>query len=201
MRRIAVAVAAALSASWLLSAVAVAAPQGGSGSITLAGRVGSLLFDSSTEADVIAFAGQRVATATRNFGAIPRDPDAHELGYACREHFSSGLMYIDKFDYCRTVFYINTWTQQLDAFYSSSSQYSFRTASPGVSSRAAERHIGRRARGGCPTGFSLGWRHGPASFFGEVDGGRAGKHDTIVGGRLTSLALESNRYPVGLLFC
>jgi hypothetical protein len=201
LRRIVVALVASLSASCLLSAAALAAPQGGSGRITLAGHIGSLLFDSSTEADVVAFAGQPTATATRNFGAIPRDPDAHEMGYVCREHFSRGLMYIDKFDYCRTVFYINTWTQQLDAFYSSSSQYSFRSASPGMSTLTAERHIGRRARGGCLTGFSLGWRHGPASFFGEVAGGRAGKHNTIVDGRLTSLALESNRYPVGLLFC
>jgi hypothetical protein len=150
---------------------------------------------------VVAFAGQPGATARLNFGAIPRDPNAYEMGYVCREHYSHGLMYVDKFNYCRTVFYINTSTQQLDAFWSSSSQYSFRGASPGMSTRAAERHIGRRATSGCLSGFSLGWPHSRASFVGEVGGGRAGKDQGIVGGRLTSLALESNRYPVGLLFC
>jgi hypothetical protein len=186
-----------------VSAAAVADPHGGGGPITLGGRVGPLMFDHSTAQDVMAFAGQPDATGSGNFSAIPRDPDYVALGYVCQEQRARGLIRIDSFDYCSTAFYINSWTQRLVGFRSMSWRYSMRGASPGMSTRAADRHIHRLAHGGCLGGFFLGWRgHYHASFWGEVEGGRAaGRKLVIHGGQLTSLNLESNRYPVGLLFC
>ena len=67
------------------SAAAQIAPHGGSGRLTLAGQVGPLLFDSSTESDVVAFAGQPDATATANFDASPQDPNYQAMG--ARETF------------------------------------------------------------------------------------------------------------------
>ena len=193
----------AVTASCVLSASAMAAPHGGSGKLTLDGRVGPLTFDRSTESDVVAFAGQPDATGRGNTDATPRDPDWLALGYGCQEHEARGSIYVNTFDYCSTAFFINTWTQRLVGFHSSSRRYSMRAASSGMSTRAAERHIHSLARGGCLVGFFLGWRpRRHATFWGEVDGGRAvGANLRIVGGHLTSLNLESNRYPVGLMFC
>jgi hypothetical protein len=190
------------SGSCALSATAVAAPHGGSGKLTLDGRVGPLTFDRSTESDVVAFAGQPEVMARGSFSGA-NDPDYVVLGYGCQERTALGLIRVDMFDYCRTAFYINTWTHRLVSFHSSSRRYSMRGASPGMSTRTAERHIHSLAISGCGQGFFL---EGPprrhASFFGEVDGGRtAGRNFHLVGGHLTALNLESNRYPVGLLFC
>lgn len=198
-----VAFGVAVGISCVFSATAVAGPHGGSGRITLSGRVGPLMFDRSTASDVTAFAGQPDATGDGNFGAIPRDPDYVALGYICQEQRGRGLIRVDSFDYCATAFYINTWTQRLVGFRSISWRYSMRGASPGMATRSAERHMHRLAHGGCLVGFFFGWRgHHRASFWGEVDGGRGvGRKLVIHGGQLTSLNLESNRYPVGLLFC
>lgn len=106
----------------------IASVRGGSGTLTLSGRVGSLQFDQSSEPDVIAIAGPPDATATGNFGA--QEPDYFAMGYTCQEHEAQGWFYVDHFDYCRTIFYINTHTQLLTAFASSSRNYSFRGASP-----------------------------------------------------------------------
>ena len=178
----------------------IAFVHGGSGTLTLSGRVGPLQFDQSSELDVMAAAGQPDVTATGNFGA--QDPDYFAMGYTCQEQEQRGWLYVDHFDYCRTIFYINTHTQLLTAFASSSRNYSFRGASPGMTSRAATRHIHVEPYSGCLTGFSV-WKHHPhAAFFGDVVGGRAKlvrRSELVYGGHLEDLQLESNRYPVGLL--
>ncbi len=180
----------------------IASVRGGSGTLTLSGRVGSLQFDQSSEPDVIAIAGPPDATATGNFGA--QEPDYFAMGYTCQEHEAQGWFYVDHFDYCRTIFYINTHTQLLTAFASSSRNYSFRGASPGMSTRSATRHIQVQPYNGCLTGFSV-WKHHPhATFFGDVVGGHTKlvrRSELVYGGHLEDLQLESNRYPVGLLFC
>ena len=149
---------------------ALAAAHGGSGRVTLGGQVGFLHLDRSTEADVISLAGHPDATATGNFRAIPRDPNYYAIGYVCQEHLGRWLFRVDRFDYCRTVFFINTWTHRLTAFFSSSRRYSFRGASPGMSTAKAARHIHRHALIGCIPGFGLGrgLGKGPASFIGAV---------------------------------
>jgi hypothetical protein len=109
-----------------------------------------------------------------------------------------------RFDYCRTVFYINTHTELLTAFFSSSSRYSFRGATPGMSSGLSSRRIHVRPYSGCLAGFSLYGHDRHADFFGDVVGGHTKlvrKALRIDGGHLADLELESNLYPVGLLFC
>jgi hypothetical protein len=62
----------------------------------------------------------------------------------------------------------------------------------------------QRAWSGCFTGFFLGNRDTDASLIAQVSGGRerrVGNGLALVSGQLTSLELESNRHPVGLLFC
>jgi hypothetical protein len=181
---------------------------GGAGKITLGGRVGGLQLNRSTQADVLAFAGLPDATAIGNFDPIPHAPNYFALGYTCRGSEAVGLGVLDSSDYCETVFYINTRTKQLVGFHTSSQLYTFRGASPGMTTGNARRHMGRFAQSGCLTGFFFFGRHHRASLFGEVDGGRTTLHghgrntiDRVSGGHLDALELESNRHPVGLLFC
>lgn len=181
---------------------------GGAGRITLGGRVGALQLDASTEVDVRAFAGLPDATAVGNFDAIPRGPNYLALGYSCQTSEAPDLGFVDGSAYCRTVFYVNVRTGRLVGFHSASPLYAFRGASPRMRTADARRHIHRIAQGGCLTGFFLFGRHNHASLFGEVDGGHALPHGQgpnailrISGGHLAALELESNRHPVGLLFC
>ena len=181
---------------------------GGAGTITLAGRVGSLQLDSSTDADVFAFAGIPDATAGGNFDAIPHGPNYFALGYSCSPDAGRGLGLVDGSAFCKTVFYINARTQRLVAFHSSSPLYSFRRASPGMATSRAQRRMHRLAQSGCLTGFFFFSRRNHASLFAEVDGGRAtlhgrGRHtiERVSGGHLEAVELETNRHPVGLLFC
>jgi hypothetical protein len=193
----------------LTAAVASGSPRasiafghGGGGRLTLSGSVGSLQLDQSDELDVIAMAGPPDATATGNFGA--EDPDYYAMGYTCQEHEAQGWFYVDRFDYCRTVFYINTHTQLLTALFSSSRRYSFRGASPGMSSRLATKRIHAQPSGGCFQGFVLFGHRRHADFIGDVVGGRTKlvrRTERIYGGHLADLQLESNPYPVGLEFC
>jgi hypothetical protein len=181
---------------------------GGSGRITLTGRVGPLRVDRSTRRDVLAFAGQPDATGTGNFDAVPRRPNYFAMGYSCQADDEPGLAKVDRFNYCQTVFYVNGATKRLVAFRTSARAYAFMGTSPGMATREARRRMHRFARSGCLTGFVFFDRRGPAALFGEVDGGRTIPHrhranvsSRISGGTLEALELESNRHPVGLLFC
>jgi hypothetical protein len=66
----------------------------------------------------------------------------------------------------------------------------------------AERRLGVQAIDGCFQGFFLGTSRTAAQLFVWVNGGRIVRAGgPIKGGRLGVFWLESNRYPVGLLFC
>jgi hypothetical protein len=178
---------------------------GGRGKLTLNGRVGPLRFDRSREADVIAFAGNPFAAATAR--RAPGYPKALGMGYDCREQDASGLLRVDRRDWCKTVFLINEHTHRLAAFFSSSRRYSFRGASAGMSTAKAARHIHHHAMDGCVPGFRLGfgpnmsYGKGRAAFIGQVAGGRSPRARRVYGGHVLALYLESNHYPVGLMFC
>lgn len=181
---------------------------GGAGTITLSGHVGALQLDRSTQADVLAFAGLPDATIVGNFDPIPHAPNYFALGYSCQASAAVGLGALGGSDYCRTVFYINTRTKRLVGFHTSSRFYAFRRASPGMTTGHARRLMDRVAQSGCLTGFFFFARRNQASLYGEVDGGRTMSHrqgrNTILrvsGGHLEALELESNRHPIGLLFC
>jgi hypothetical protein len=174
---------------------------GGSGKLTLQGSIGPLGIDRSTETDVIAFAGSPDARASGSTSL--GHPGYVVLGYDCQEQLSRGLFWVDRFDSCHTVFYINDHTGHLDAFASSSRHYSFRGTRPGMSTRTAQAHIHTVPLAQCFPGFTLGFGHGQTRFWGDVEGGHdvKGPRQTtrIVGGHLAFFELESRRYPIGLL--
>jgi len=171
--------------------------------------VGRLQLDSSTQADVIAFAGQPDAAATGSFiTGIPRYANFFAMGYFCQGSERVSTSPVGNSDYCSTVFYINRKTKRLTAFYTSSRRYSIDGAFPGMSSGRAQRRIHQIPISGCQQGFGLGSRTTHASLLAAVVGGRASLRrvhgrtlDELFGGRLVSLSLESNGHPVGLLFC
>jgi hypothetical protein len=183
--------------------------KGGRGKVTLKGRVGRLQLDSSTQADVIAFAGQPDAAATGSFiTGSPRYANFFAMGYFCQGSERVSTSPVGNSDYCSTVFYINRKTKRLTAFYTSSRRYSIDGAFPGMSSGQAQRRIQQIPISGCQQGFGLGSRTTHASLLAAVVGGRASLRrvdgrtlDELFGGRLVSLSLESNGHPVGLLFC
>ena len=171
--------------------------------LTLGGRVGPLQFDLSTEARVVAFAGQPGAIGRGNLGAL--DPGYVALGYGCREHGAPLLWRVDHFDFCRTVFFINAHTSKLVAFRTLSPRYSFRGARIGMTTRAVGQLTDARAGVGCFPGFLFGTRHDHAGVWGFVkahhDKRRHHGGVRIVGGHLRFLESESHRYPIGLLSC
>ena len=174
----------------------------GGGELTLAGRVGPLQFDLSTEAGVVAFAGRPGATGNGNLGN--REPGYLAMGYGCREHGGPLLWRVDHFDFCRTVFFISIHTRKLVAFRSLSAAYSFRGATAGMGSRVVQRLTRGRAGNGCSPGFVFGTRHDHASVWAFVEGGReVSRHGAqqIIGGHLKLIESESHRYPIGLLTC
>lgn len=180
--------------------LAASQSSGGSGKLTLSGRVGPLQLDRSTVGRVIAYAGRPAATGRGNFGAS--EPDYYAMGYSCQENAQGWMFQVGQYAHCRTVFFINTYTNRLAAFYSLSRKYSFRGARTGMSTATAQRHVHTHAVDGCGEGFFLSSQ--AASFLGEESGGRGYEHHHhywLRGGHLRALGLESRRYPVGLGFC
>jgi hypothetical protein len=187
------------------AALAALALQGGGGRLTFRGGVGPLHFDRSRQADVIAFAGRPAATASLDLGGS-QFPHAFAMGYSCREFGGRWSFRVDRYDYCRMVFFINLHTHRLAAFYTAASRrYSFRSAYPGMSTRSAERRLRRPPVDGCiGDAFFFGLRgRGPVQFAGFVAGahGPQAQRHRVFGGHLVWWEVESNRYPVGLLFC
>jgi hypothetical protein len=168
------------------------------------GKVGPLHIDISTTADVIRVMGSPDAIGSGNFYAIPHTPNFGALGYSCGTQSSSqnspvpgsGLS-------CHMVFYINEQTTKLAGV----SSYSPQVVGPGriysgEPAEQAERRVHKRATSGCVDGFWLGSPHTQAELFVWVDGGHSSRNSNVIrGGRIGSIELESNRHPIGLLFC
>lgn len=183
--------------------LAAAGERRGGGELTLGGRVGTLQFDQSTKAGVVAFAGPPGASGMGTFGN--REPRYLAMGYGCREHGGPLLWHVDHFDFCQTVFFLSAHTKRLVAFRTLSQSYSFRGARTGMATLGVQHVTHGQAGNGCFPGFVFGSRHNHASVWGFVDGGREtfGRHHRlrIVGGHLRVLESESHRYPIGLLTC
>jgi hypothetical protein len=182
---------------------ALAANNGGSGTIGPNGHVGRLQIDRSTVQNVIAFAGAPSAVGS---GAVtPPFAPYEALGYSCQTRPARDLSFTGTTgSWCRTVFYINQHTHKLAAFFSSTDRYRGPDGiHPGMSNGTAAHRVHKRAVEGCRSGFALGSSRTTAELWVDVDGGRVDERrgDLIVGGRIGSLALESSRHPIGLLFC
>lgn len=164
------------------------------------GGVGPLLIDRSRLSNVIDMMGAPDASgiSLRTNGNAPVRSEA--LGYSCRSRQSVYRMPVSG-SYCLTVFYVSARSNRLAAVFTASSRFvgpgQIYTGEP---AGQAERQLGVRATQGCQAGFNLGSTRGRALMFIPVEGGRA--PNTIVhGGRIGPLKIESNRFPVGLLFC
>jgi hypothetical protein len=153
---------------------------------------------------VIAFAGAPSAVGSGTVASFYAPFEA--LGYSCQTRPGRDLSFTGATgSWCRIVFYINQHTNKLAAFFSATDRYRGPDGiRPGMSTGTADHRVDKQAIEGCLSGFALGTRHTTAELWVEIDGGRAverGNANVIVGGRVGSFALESNRHPIGLLFC
>jgi hypothetical protein len=146
------------------------------------------------------FAGRPDAEAGGTLG-VPSDPGYRALGYDCGRTDGPHREFVGH-EFCGTVFYVNRRTDRLAAFWSSSRAYRGPGGiRPRMFAPTAERLSHHEAFAGCLSGMSFTTRE--AQLFVDVQGGhiKPGTRPRIVGGSLRDFALESNRHPVGLLFC
>jgi hypothetical protein len=163
-------------------------PLGGSGTLSTNGHVGPLRLGYSTPADVVQWLGPAQRERGGNFGA--GDPNFESMEYGC----GGG---------CQSTFFINSRTGKLVALSTGSTKY----VAPhglrvGTGTSQAEDRAHQRAYSGCGDGFGLVGRRSGASLFVTITGGHTGSsNNRLYGGRISYFAIESNRNPVGLLFC
>ena len=135
---------------------------GGHGTVTLLGEIGQLSFGASTAKDVERFAGTPEASVR---GAVEAWlPPYRALGYQCGASEGSRKRSMTSKPsapyYCTTVYYLNSITGVLVAFWSSSP--SFHTSNgthPGISGAEAERQENQEInKNGCHVDIALGGR-------------------------------------------
>lgn len=184
---------------------------GGSGVISVTGRVGPLVLGESTAVDVQRFAGSADYIGTGTY-EVPGIPAFVALGYDCSP--KRGLTRIDptayqpSHTYCRTVFDINTKTRTLGAFWTSSPAYRTTYGTrPGSRQSFANEHEDALPDFGCHRGLSSS--SAVADLLMDNRGGHpiestqsgVTKVVAVEGGAVNDFALEAVRGGVGLLFC
>ena len=126
----------------------VAAASGGSGVISVGGRIGPLQIDKSIRADVIAFAGKPDRESTERVLGFDR---YNALGYGCSttevaDNFPLG----NSGPYCRTVFFVDVRHHTLEDFVTTSATYrENRGVRIGTSTADAERLLHTRVSRSC----------------------------------------------------
>ena len=192
-------------------AAAPATMIGGAGVVSVAkGSVGPLRLDISTETDVKAFAGGSPQTGVGTFEA-PSTPNFKALGYGCSRQVRPDTIDLTAYKaskiYCQTVYYLNTITGNLSAFYTSSPHFHTPAGTqPTMSQSEASRREHTEPTAGCTSGMSFGntraslliWNRGGELMTGTVNGQPA---NVIVGGTISHFDLESRQHGIGLLFC
>jgi hypothetical protein len=164
--------------------------------VSATGAVGPLRIDRSSEAAVKAFAGRPAfSRAGRTDPSMPR---YKALGYACRRSPGPGrrdpLLIGPRGGprsnvYCRTIYYIDSATGTLAAFFTGSA--AFRTPKgtrAGTSQSDAARHEGTAPQGGCSLQLLERTKVATLSI-------------PLTRGKVGDLELESKAHPVGLQFC
>jgi hypothetical protein len=162
------------------------------------GLVGRLRLDAASAADVTAVMGSPDATGSGSLAAGTAYPDVYSLGYGC----PPGTDTADPFLWdCQTIFYINQSTNRLAAVSTRSSRFIGPAGiHVGEAAAQAERRLHVQGFSGCGQGIELGFHHNRAELLIEVVGGTS-RNGVLYGGHITDFRLESNRHPVGLLFC
>ena len=174
--------------------------------ITANGRIGSLQLGSSTVATITGALGPAEGEAEGNFGG----PGANYLGlgYECEPELRGELRSIGSEGppYCHTIYYIDMATEVLGGFWTISRHYvTSHGTSVGTSEQLASRREHHSAVIGCLSGISELNRS--VFLYLEIRGGatRPPAHQDeasrLVGGRVASIAIESRRDEVGVLFC
>jgi hypothetical protein len=179
---------AALAAVVLLTASACgnSAAHGGSGVVT-AGDIGLLRIDISTRADVVAFAGKPDVTSPGKT-PWPGVPRYLALAYGCPGPSMPGL------EACQSVYYVNTKTHRLVAFYTHSPH--FHTASgiqPGMDQNAADRIAHDTPQGP----LDALYESSPSDIFILTSSCRRVTADRC-SGKVTAFMLESYHHGIGL---
>ncbi len=173
--------------------------------ITSGGRIGFLQLGTSTQAAVEAALG-----APESEAEIPTNPGsapAKGLGYECSDLMAGGRQPVGPGGppYCRTAYYIDLETGSLGGFWTVSTTYATSHGTHvGTPTQVAARQERHPAIGGCLSGITENSRN--TSLFITVRGRTklsTGPNPTIhiIGGRVVSIAIESRRDPVGILFC
>jgi hypothetical protein len=181
-------------------------PAGPGGGVDTRGRVGTLQFGTSTEADVRSTVGAPDATTRASFSA-PGFPGYQVLGYDCTTADTPTRIPLVvqpalRGPYCATIYLVNVATKTLAGFETTSPKYATAQGTVvGMTPAEAQQREGRQLiPHGCWGSFiQLGsfYQNGP---------GAAGAAEFIFVGpgandRVKRIATESNVNPVGVLFC
>lgn len=174
--------------------------------ITTSGRIGTLQLGASTQAAVAVAVGTPEAE-----GTIPTNPGtapALGLGYECSDTMSGGREPVGTTGppYCATAYYVDVTTGRLGGFWTVSNGYATshgtRVGTPTQTAARRERHP---AVAGCLSGIMEN-NHSTYLVL-SIRGGKiksTGRPNTalhIVGGRVSTIEIESRHDPVGILFC
>jgi hypothetical protein len=168
--------------------------RGGSGAVSASGMIGRLDVDVSTSASVRAFAGTPDAIGRPQvFGAAPGVGLSWGMGYGCfkssgsprnaaRLNNSGGV-------YCKTIYLINARTHRLGAFWTFSTAFhTLGGTTVGMTRSAAALREGQWAKPSeCPPALLETTPSATLAIWGAS--------------RVSNLAVESNKHPIGLLFC
>jgi hypothetical protein len=158
--------------------------------VTPSGTIGPLRIDVSGRANVIAFAGRPALERRSRYMTFP-PYDA--LGYGCKgQRFAEA---------CRTVFYLDTRSGKLVILTTEERRFvAMHGIHVGTPTATVERLMHRRVRGGCDA--YLFFRTRSAYLVLQFSGGSwQGKDLHVVGGRVGSLVLHSQRRNPGVLDC
>jgi len=171
--------------------------------VTTTGKVGPLQLGTSTAADVRTAAGVPDATTTGTFG-IPSFPDYDALGFDC-----AGQQTADRIPlhvqpqlagpFCRTIFYVNTATNTLAGFETTSDHYATAQGTTvGMTTAEAERRESQTVQpAACrPSGMSFGAPDNPQS-----PGAIILEMGTSPTDLVTKLTSEDDQIQVGVEFC
>jgi hypothetical protein len=173
---------------------------GGSGTVRVTGRIGTLQLDRSDRADVIAFAGRPDAERENRKGPGFARYDA--LGYGCVKTRTPDVFPLAETTngpYCRTIFFIAGKSGKLGTFFTTSARYS---EGHGVHIRTlqarAERLLHQRLVVGCETNLYVS---SPAAMLTIAFEGGVERLTSVKGAHVYAFVLHSRQRDAGVFDC
>lgn len=165
--------------------------------ISRSGTIGSLRLNVSSAADVVQRWGEPGYETSGNVlgSAMSGYPDYGQLGYHCGPRFGA--------THCAVNYYISQTTQRLESFETTAPEFLlFGRVHVGMSADLAAKREHQRDISGCGQGVSVSTPSlsvGINTRGGKSHAGRNGIY--ILGGKVSSIAIDYKRFGVGLLFC